>query len=1061
MNNKNFRKKTYFLIFLILSLPIYSAYVYGSINTNYVGGNADFNGYVGQYDNLIMNFSIDSDVLLFSENPSNLRAFECLENDDLKSDCYYNKLNGYDTGKQTFKIQEVGGSPLSISFYVDKASPTLDFSMYQDITDGKLKIDYSINDTLNSTNITECSGIKYLKVFVDSAFQNITDVSTEENECSKTGEIVLDEITIDGTYSIYLQVSDNVGNTYTSSPEFFDYDGNPPVVSNLQFLDVYGKEITTISGRRNTASNTNTVLSLIVYDLNLDNTSIYADLTNIYDNPMFNIGYEHVKFTCSFQSDNKHLCFSNASTSGIGSSLVLLPKEETMLITVYATDIFGKQVNQEITKEIEFSNTEATGNIITIREYNQTETKCDDTYCYINNETNHEIYVNFGTPNTFAKRNVYFNFEDIEKSGNQNAFICEDATPHWECSVSSINIPSSTSLVSGNVVDIGLSSNTYDDLGNPVDESSQPFMYDALLSTVVNIGNEDTWYEHKLASGSKTYYQISDHIEFKIFLEDKDSGIRRVIGDFTDLSDNLYIEGDCTELDDDQYECEWTGDKDVLVAKSGSKNASFRVIDWAGNEAVFTIEDIEILYHQDSSGDFWDFNISEIVPPKLDLVSFVNFPNDTTSMFIQPNINIGGDTHCVGTLETLRIQFSDSSVPCQLQNASADNTTAAIFENAKLFRSTKRYSADDALLMELELMGAELEADVNLSYDCPLSIVSRCGLEIRNPQKINLSFTIPVYESDYRAGDALTNRIDDLKNKLKSQLWIDDATVIFEGIKDICKIWNGAITIISAIKMIVAIFSCKAMTNQISWLFGKTALGATVGISTMLEGVGPFMNTLCAISSCTIALQLETDKTVEKDWANSISGQIILGLMLGIDNSARTQDLRNDLVGSPYAISQKSIVYSLLFFCLPGLIYNLKQMRNIDCQYVYCLEKSVISGTNIYSCEATKAYNYCLFIYGQFFNSLPFAMLFKAISNVIKLFAGNPYALIGAGLSLVCRAAGLAAVDPVTCEGYHACDLYHFVNSLIQIYSTVLSLQTRFGGNYEPQMDYCEEIDLR
>jgi hypothetical protein len=125
---------------------------------------------------------------------------------------------------------------------------------------------------------------------------------------------------------------------------------------------------------------------------------------------------------------------------------------------------------------------------------------------------------------------------------------------------------------------------------------------------------------------------------------------------------------------------------------------------------------------------------------------------------------------------------------------------------------------------------------------------------------------------------------------------------------------------------------------------------------------------------------------------------------------------------------QNSLITSVAFACIPGVIYNLQKARVIDCQYILCL-KNTKYGVPLYLCASQREYSYCRYVWGQIFNVVPFASAISGIGqNVLKALS-HPLELVGAGISALCT---VQCEDPVM-PGCNACTWIDLGNKFLDV----------------------------
>lgn len=97
-----------------------------------------------------------------------------------------------------------------------------------------------------------------------------------------------------------------------------------------------------------------------------------------------------------------------------------------------------------------------------------------------------------------------------------------------------------------------------------------------------------------------------------------------------------------------------------------------------------------------------------------------------------------------------------------------------------------------------------------------------------------------------------------------------------------------------------------------------------------------------------------------------------------------------------------NLVTAAMVGCIPGILYNLDKLRQIDCQYVQCLQQSASDNVPMYVCSEQKGYQACTFVYGQLFNAIPFTALLSRFSETVQNLISNPAKLMGLMFSYSC-----------------------------------------------------------
>ncbi|MBR9676084.1 hypothetical protein GOV05_03690 [Candidatus Woesearchaeota archaeon] len=1056
------KKRALLMIFLIITIPFISASALAELNIIYAGGEGASDGYIGSEDRLVINVTATQSVIKFPEapntpyigvlNPSTgLYSFNLVDGEETSyyEESFEFELVGYDTSNNP-----VVGSSDTARVVVDNTAPVVSFSVEQSISDKKPYI--TITSAQDPENLYgECSGVRSIKVVSSSQVIQTLDVETSFGNCQEIASFTRElSLASSGTYRLSVLIEDNTGNTYETQAQRFDYDDDAPIATSSLFEMYYHGTKRPVS-----ALSTRNVVDILVdvyfriRDPNLDVSSVEADLRSLNANTFTDMPYSEIPFDCvESGTASVYDCTSAPTTnfpSGLPLSIIASGSGNIVLdATVSASDYFGYSNNDiSLSKTIIIDNNKPRAQSIGTG-------YCKQSTCYVSSDANIIVMRTEGIgTKTLNNRGVTLYVGRLSTNQVLVPYECSGIGGSvWECKYF---VSTSSNLNEGESVDVYLTSPSYDDLGNPFEDFSDTVVVDSIAPADV---------EAKFFSKASNapYLLEGDNVRVVLTASDATSGVRAATLDFSSVDESKSeVFTTCEEISGSEYECVWnTG---LVAWTPGNHDVDFVVEDYAGNKARYT-SSLEILVNADYAADFWSFESVTITPSTgVDVVTLPYFPSDYAQVWVSPTLD--GDPYA----RILSVDFL-TSTKCVLSEEDQEE-----FENvlrtAKVFRKTYAYTDGSNLLIEVELIKEQLgiaaneileNEDINqgdnftLTYTCPLSIVSAKQGRLFPAQNLNLTFSIPVFSSQYMAGHALQKKIDDKKESLRKDKIIDELNDYMEMLQEICGFWNAAVTAYKGINILMGVTATALEAVGITWSIGKGLQAADWGVAIGLDKVAVLMGYLCGFAQCTLWPNF-IEKTVIDTGGMETGKRIVFQLMLGYTDEEGLGKLVGELNGGYYETSKKSILYSIIFLCIPGLIYNLKQSRNIDCQYVYCLETEVSeNGMQPYACDARKAYAKCLFVYGQVFNSLPFSQVLNAFSNLIRLFADNPLSALGGVLTVACSGwFGMPGWLESTCIN---------VNMVTDAIDTVRGIGDFFdylkGDRPDPARDYCEEIGV-
>jgi len=1038
------RGKASFMIMLVLTLPFLSALAYADITVVYAGGQDGYNGYLRGNDNIRIDVRSDNPTVVFSDSPSS-RPFNCIFNSTTsKYDCSLKPTSSLPTTHNdiaSYVLSELDPdtnpiSSKSVIMKVDNAAPLIEsFRVYQDANDGKIKTDLDIKEIRMSSDTSgnSCSGIKKARILSATTEPIDLEITTSPNDCVVSMSGVDLGITTSGEYRFALSVEDNLGNSAVSEEVIIYYDAESPTVlaGTIKFIDsATQEEVTLVSTEADPSFYRSVFVTFQINDRNLDPASVKADLSELTNTMYLKSVYADVSFDCSSENDYNYVCVSE-EVSGGSDGYQLNPSSGVVEIRISASDTMGYSIdNQAFTKVLSEDNVRPVVDLL-----GTTYCSRESGQCYAKERTDFKVEILSGSK-TFTKKLVSLNLGRVNYN-DRWVDSCEETGSSWICLLS---YP--VTLEEGGPFEVRLGE-SYDDIGNIFEDASSIIIYD---SEPPYFDESEEYFE--AMGGGHPWVDDGDQITFKLKVHEDTSCVEEAYANFSRLSQGYdNVATDCRHLRGNEYECVWNSV--VRADSTGMIPVYFDIYDCAGNLLEYESE-VEVLTVSEDSRDFWRLLDDSVIPEKVDLVTLPYFPLDYVSVFVTKEL----DGNTPGA-RSLSLDFLQST-----ECVSNDPNATKAFRDATIFRATKPYQDEDKLLFEVQLNKVDIPNNDNLEYTCPIMIISASNGVRYQGFEMNMTFTIPTYTSQYKAGEELKNKIEDLKSDLESQMWIDDMMGLIEMIQQMCQVWNTANTIYTGISAAFAIAAEVLNWNPPAKMGVCTA---DFGIATVFEGIGTFINNLCNFADCSLVPKFITERMTsgDEDMDTTVK-EIIIFAVTGLSTDQSLAKLRGELVGSYWDIAKKSMLYSILLLCIPGVLYNLKQKRNIDCKYVYCLENQVVEqGMQPYVCEGQKAYATCIFVYGQFYNSMPFSILLQMFASIIRLFAQNPVAVIGMILNYGCKLPPVCApTGGATLNA--ACAVTHVISKINALVSAVQAFSGIFSGDIfeleDETTDYCSMV---
>ena len=146
-----------------------------------------------------------------------------------------------------------------------------------------------------------------------------------------------------------------------------------------------------------------------------------------------------------------------------------------------------------------------------------------------------------------------------------------------------------------------------------------------------------------------------------------------------------------------------------------------------------------------------------------------------------------------------------------------------------------------------------------------------------------------------------------------------------------------------------------------------------------------------------------------------------------------------------------NLLVSSVGLCIPGIIYNLEKMGQIQCRYIYCLENEVPAGIPVDVCETLKSQMWCKYGFGEAMNFIPYLSAFDVFLGVLKQAVQDPI-----GLALSIGPAICAAKCPTDTAIAGTCSAVTF---LAFIFEQWMNVESALMEKETIDKDYCSLIE--
>lgn len=1118
-----------FMIFLIVTLPVYSADVLGaSIKDAYATGNAGIRGFRAGDDATKIVVELQDVPEPFDASQLRLigdsaTAFTCTGSggENVSAGGNYECVKEYPQQTITSSAQSAG--EFSVRLYDQNNQPLTDIAQGTllvdllppvispveplfDLSDiNNPKVNYKVTD--KACSLPQCNGkcIGLSSVRFTVSGTEVGSVSDIGTGCGVEGTANLTALAVGGsvqTKQLCIEAVDNFKQGDTVCQEV-TIDAKPPEITSVQLLS-RTKPVQYTNGE---AIKDLTLTINISEDSKLDDalspgsgaSRILVDASDLSEYPEHQSSYSKLSMECSSLGGTTYEC----KRPGM---FLILTSPKTINIGIYAIDEYGNEVN-------------TTGSI---------SITYDDTPPVPTN-----IYSNWPGPEmSILREDSNWVFMDITESGSgmspENVYIdfsaigmqtlgANDCIAGWTCGWQNIEV---TNKQSGSYIQLKPKYGTKDDAGNLMtEEVVGQFMVD---KDAPYVPNDNSQYGAELAKHSNmTGYGEGhdpmgnitggDALEIHLFVADH-SGLLSATANFSDVvfegSDDVPAVGcepvDILNLTGIQvYDCVWQtpGVKEGYLE---NMHINFTFLDFANHTTTYTWDGIEILGREDPNATQtrWQIYMQEYRPAQgIDRMTWglnsqrmfysVTFLRtgraQPLSIDFNPQTCFGldwvGVDDLTGAYKIRRLGLAELALNNPSSYSKSSDSAQDIFYLYTNPGAIPEYYTMDA-------QGNNISVD-SVGVNCSLtiqSIVTEGDQKfLSEPEIVNVSFPIPVYNNPL--GQNIGNINDFIKEEEKylDNGWNNFATIlrtILEFAKQICsfiEIFMQLMQFISFMSDLIQGAKCAADAVP-----GGVAVGEGLGTTATLLGdtartqsefSSDIINELyffcslfltCKVSKGTAAdidqscvgKESETYCKIQKFW---VKYNTWWGKVGTLSYESENMDLKVGAGEHDTAVfdsdsfdPSKSFISSILSGCLPGVVMNLEQIRQIKCQRLLCYKIDIPNGVPKWVCDKNYQYKMCTFVWGQVFAAIPILQWIQGISNLIEQIVANPltfalgYAIDKVCTHIACRHEG--------CIKPPACNVCMIAQWGLTILTIGLDLAENTETRFESAMfDVCDE----
>ncbi|MEM4263946.1 MAG: hypothetical protein QW666_03585 [Candidatus Woesearchaeota archaeon] len=867
-----------------------------------------------------------------------------------------------------------------ITVRVDRIAPSIVLFEVEPKTsrDGRTRINYRAEDYSTAAgDISYCSGLKEVRITANN--QTIQAETPGVGVCGDEERFDYTHQTTSNYESVdfCIKATDYIGMSSAQKCEKFSIDNSPPRIAQLKLRDPQGYEFSHMrSGQTITAD----IYITIEGENDIDTSTVRADLSKL--NPA--LGEKNP----DDKKGNDYIWRS-----------ITVTNPENCEVRAKARDMMGNEASATLTCTLPLDNTGPEPTLIytNAAELNGTAML----------SASGTIYAELTETGSGMERGeAYLDLHKIGLGTGVKADRCEEKSPgQWLCTWENVK-----PTIDSAIQTIRLTQQTKDDLGNiatkyleiPVIIDKTPPVITNVLATFIH---QTADYGPRAVNG--------DSIEFLFNI----SGAAEAYADLTEVGGNENTPAtECTP-----ESCKF----DVLIDASGPQNVSiyFEFLDLAKNKAVYNYKFFIYGLRNDTNADYWKSTVT-CSPAMIDrnTATFHEHPVYCHVKLTPKNKQADAVYTEVGELTDCTGNFTYVTEIEAVNNEFGSKSPHLVFTLA-----ATEYAVNE------------------LKFSCPVFVTTRIGnYFMPYAEREDVNVTLKFYNLPY--GELYSNNEKKIKNAMKANYewakWIGQVEGYLDQARSLCNIKSDFTTIINALDAVLNLFGIA-----ISLVFGAcvfTGEGCSAAdeleearsllckdkgiLHTALEGLGEgiktdsgdfsakaafnFLDLMCKYANC----QLTAEEAAgflgakEGEYKSLVKSSDIVGGWDWVCKgkwqtgglSLNLQDYELGQAKTP-TDTKESLVMSTVCLCIPGVLYNLNKMRQIRCQYAYCLGKRVLQeGLPQSYCHDEKNYLTCNYVTGQIFELIPFAWLHNQISNMVQEFYANPISALAAIAGCLC-----------------------------------------------------------
>ena len=476
-----------------------------------------------------------------------------------------------------------------------------------------------------------------------------------------------------------------------------------------------------------------------------------------------------------------------------------------------------------------------------------------------------------------------------------------------------------------------------------------------------------------VTDGGDRYYRSSNLFQFSFKTFDIGAGHVLASGDFSQFSqrpsDSNPIECGPISEEPGNFTCAWSNIQPL--SQSFDSNIIFNASDLLGNaeQQLFDLP-LAVLIDDDSPPSYYhppNIDQEDHIQP-LDMTFFEEGSNNQYQYPVFFTVPYNGQ--CSSEVGIVEI-----GVLC-------DGLHGESYSYDITYLMKKRGSSKDyegVFNVPVSPMSLQSVSDT-VEFSCTFNLYESCGSTFYTQPQVfeNVEFYIPVLGG---AGPDQDQVIEEIKSIKKTWAdaggWkiLDVVQAILDFAKQMCKIGSIVKTVgMDVVGLFIVISGLCSVPVIKAFSFGTCdgaeATGGAIekAIRKVLGAIKKITDTSCGIAGC---------QNVE---INAFGIKANLKHSGWCDLSAAKSSVFGGYSG--IELAQKSIIYSALCLCIPGIIFNLQKLRQNNCFKGVCYQDSQRLGFPKQVCDDRYAYASCVLYVGQV---TAFAEIFNIVHQLFKI----------------------------------------------------------------------------